>query len=696
MAYLNNEIKYVKGVGPRNAKLLAKVGIKTIADMLFYIPRDYINRTVNKPFYQLKINEYATITGKIINIRIKSKQPYLPSSVKWNNQLIITITDKTSFIQCVWFNPSQWLINQFEKGQQVIVSGIIKEYRNNLQITHPDYEILEEGKEANFWSSREILPIYPLSGQLSNKLLRNIILHIFSREFYIPEILPEYILRKFNLPSRIDAIKRIHLPEQEQDFIEARHRFIFEELFFTQLMLARRRLIWHRQPGNVMVLKKTLTTQLKHSLNFELTSAQKRVIREIVDDMQLPFQMNRLLQGDVGSGKTIVALFAMLLAVENGFQSAFMAPTEILATQHYFSIKSFLKGLPVKFALLLGGYYKGKKALKAQVEKGEIDILVGTHSLIQKDVNFHKLGLVVIDEQHRFGVIQRETLSQKGQFADKIYLTATPIPRSLALTVYGDLDVSIIDELPPNRKEVATYWRTEKHKDKIIQFIRNEVHKGRQAYVVCPLVEESEKLDLIDATNTYEQYNHKIFPECEVALLHGRMSNQEKDKIMSRFKHHLIDILVSTTVIEVGIDVPNATIMLIEHSERFGLSQLHQLRGRVGRGEHKSYCILIAHHPISDEARLRLDTISNTNDGFKISEVDLELRGPGEFFGTKQSGLPNFRIANIVRDRKILEQAREIAFYIIQKDPELKHPSNAILKKHYFKYYLKKEKLFSH
>ena len=406
-------------------------------------------------------------------------------------------------------------------------------------------------------------------------------------------------------------------------------------------------------------------------------------------------QMNRLLQGDVGSGKTIVIIFAMLLALENGFQSVLMAPTELLAEQHFLSLKNFLRNQPeIRIALLKGGNYKGKKHLKEQIAAGEIDIIVGTHALIQKDIEFHNVGLVVIDEQHRFGVKQRAVLSRKNKHPDLIYLSATPIPRSLALTVYGDLEISVLDELPPNRKPIKTIWRGASKKNLVYEEVERELKKGRQIYIVCPLVEESEKMDLLDAETLYERISNKIFPQYPSALVHGRMKTAEKDKVMADFKSGKTRILVSTTVIEVGIDVPNATVMIIEHAERFGLSQLHQLRGRVGRGSEKSFCYLIGYPPVSAEAKERLNTMVETGDGFKIAEKDLELRGPGEFFGTAQSGIPQFKHANIVRDRELLKETRILAFEIIKEDYELKLPKNEPLSRNYFKKYFDREKLF--
>ncbi|MEA2103252.1 MAG: ATP-dependent DNA helicase RecG [Candidatus Cloacimonadota bacterium] len=683
-----NKIQYVSGVGPKRAKLLEKLGIKTVEDILLYFPRDYVNRVNNRPIVELEIDEIISV-----KVHITSKGT-LQSRYK-KSMFKVVVSDGTGYITCIWFNASKWLQKQFEVGDEIIVMGRLQFYGKNLSITHPDVEFIEDKKKESFWSKRDLLPIYHLTEGLTNKFFRKIIFTILNGGFDSSETLPDYIRNEEKLISLSDALQKIHMPESEEDVEVAKKRLIFEELFFLQLMLARKKIHWSRAKGNSMILQKTLTTSLKNKLPFELTASQKKVLNEIVKDMNSPFQMNRLLQGDVGSGKTIISIFAMLLAVENGFQAAIMAPTEILVHQHYFALKNFLKDIPVKSIILLGGNYAGKSAIKDAVQKGEYDIVVGTHSLIQKDVKFKNLGLVIVDEQHRFGVLQRKVLSQKGQIPDKLVMSATPIPRSLALTVYGDLDVSIIDELPPNRQEIYTNWIKKAKKSKVYDFIKKEVDKGRQVYIVCPLVEESEKLNLRDATSTFEDLQNGEFAKYRLALLHGKMKNADKDRIMQKFSGGEIDVLVSTTVIEVGIDVPNATIMMIEHAERFGLSQLHQLRGRVGRGKYKSYCVLVAYYPMSDEGLIRLNTMKATNDGFKISEVDLEIRGPGEFFGTEQSGMPRFRIANIIRDRNVLEKVRKIAFKIIDEDYDLKLETNKLLRKQYKKKFAQKEKLFS-
>ena len=685
---LKDNIQYIPGVGPKRAKLLQHLSINTVKDILFYFPRDYVNKIINKRIVDLKINDIARIKAKIISFG------YITHKYKRSSFQLI-ISDGWGYLTCIWFKTTPWLEKRFEIGKEIIVLGRLKYYHDRLCIVHPDFEFVDSKAKGSFWTGQNYLPVYPLTEGLTNKIFRKIMFNIFTSEFNILETLPEYILENQDMLPIKFALKKIHIPSTQNDIDSSRKRFIFEELFYLQLMLARRKTHWSKAEGISMQIRKTFTTQLKNKLPFNLTSAQKRVLNEIVKDMKSLYQMNRLLQGDVGSGKTIIVLFAMLLAIENGFQSAIMAPTEILATQHYFAIKEFLEGIDVKIGLLLGGNYKGKKKLKKDILEGEIDIVIGTHSLIQKDVVFRKLGIVIIDEQHRFGVIQRFSLSQKGEVPDKIVMSATPIPRSLALTVYGDLDISIIDELPPNRKEIYTSWITREKKPLVYDFVKGEISKGRQVYIVCPLVEESEKTYLRDATSTYEKLKNGVFDNHRLALLHGRMSNQEKDGIMHDFKDGNIDVLVSTTVIEVGIDVPNATIMMIEHAERFGLTQLHQLRGRVGRGTHKSYCILVAYEPISEEALLRLNTMKANNDGFKISEIDLEIRGPGEFFGTEQSGMPGFRIANIVRDRKVLETARNIAFDIVSEDYNFKLCKNKVLKAKYQRDYLQKEQLFS-
>ena len=688
---LDFEIKFLKGVGEHRAKFLNKMHIYKIRDLLEHFPRDYINRKSKTKIRNLELEEHSSIVGEIVSIE---KRNYGNKK----SQLNVTISDGKDCLLCTWFRFGNWFLKQFEIGKKIWVSGIVSEFSGSPQLIHPEIEILEdEESKESFWHSRSVLPVYPLTERITMNTMRKLVYTAF--DLYhdkIEETLPEYILKKYKFEPRKRALQKIHFSKNLYEIESLKKRFAFEELFYNQLMLARSKYHHKRKlKGYQFELKKTFTTKLKNSLPFGLTDAQKKVIREIVFDMTSSHQMNRLLQGDVGSGKTIVTLFAMLLAIENGYQSILMTPTEILAEQHFRSIKKLLENQPeIKITLLKGGNYKGKKETKEKIAKGEINIIIGTHALIQKDVEYYNVGFVAIDEQHRFGVEQRAFLSRKNKHPDLMYLSATPIPRSLALTVYGDLDISIIDELPPNRKSIKSLWWNSQKIDLVYEDVLEQLSQGRQVYIVCPLIEESEKVDLIDAESLYERVRTKIFPEFKSALLHGRIKTSEKDAIMEDFQNGKISILVSTTVIEVGIDVPNATIMIIEHAERFGLCQLHQLRGRIGRGTDKSYCYFIGYPPISKEARERLSIMVETNDGFKIAEKDLELRGPGEFFGTEQSGMPNFRHANIVRDQDLLKQARVLAFDIIDEDFNLENPKNKVLSQNYFNIYYEKEKLF--
>jgi len=693
MSALESDIKYLKGVGEHRSKLLNKLNIFTIGDLMEHFPRDYINRSAAVKIRDLKLNQNCSFVGTIVSVEKKQLS-------RKKAQLNVVITDGEDYLFLTWFRFGNWFLDQFKDDKQIWVSGTVTEFRGSPQILHPQIEVLDdENIKLDFWKTRKVLPVYPLTDGISMNIMRKLVYKAF--ELYadsVLENLPEYILAKFNFPDRRIAIQKIHFTQHPEQIPKVKRRFAFEELFFTQLMLARSKFGHEKKlNGNEFTLHKTYTTKLKNSLPFQLTEAQKQVIREFVEDMTSKKQMNRLLQGDVGSGKTIVTVFAMLLAIENGFQSVLMAPTEILAEQHFNSISKLLSNQPaIKIALLKGGKSKAKTELKENIKNGEINIIIGTHALIQKDVEFQNAGFVAIDEQHRFGVEQRAVLSQRNNYPDLMYLSATPIPRSLALTVYGDLDVSVIDQLPPGRKEIQTTYYNSNKRNVVYEKIESQLQMGRQVYVVCPLIQESEKVDLLDAETLYETLNTKIFPNWQVALLHGKMKTNEKDAIMEKFKNEDFNILVSTTVIEVGIDVPNATVMMIEHAERFGLSQLHQLRGRVGRGSDRSFCYLIVHPPISEEGRERLNIMIETNDGFKIAEKDLEIRGPGDFFGTQQSGMPIFRHANIIRDRELLKTARILAFDIIDEDYDLEQSRNEILNRVYFSKYAKREKLFDY
>ncbi|MBN1948138.1 MAG: ATP-dependent DNA helicase RecG [Candidatus Cloacimonetes bacterium] len=689
---LEYEIKYLKGVGEYRARLLNKLNIFSIGDLLEHFPRDYINRRTAIRIRDLQLGQSAAIVGEIVSVEKRNLG-------KGKAQLNVVISDGDEYLFCTWFRFGDWFQKQFEPGLNIWASGVVTEFSGSLQMIHPETEVLEEEQQEsdNFWHNRTILPLYSLTDKISMNLMRNLIYKAFELYHeYIAENLPAGIRKQMEFEDRVVCLQKIHFGSDLAEITRARKRFSFEELFFNQLMLAR---CHHHhvgtEKGYSCKLFKTFTTRLKNSLPFLLTDAQKRVIREIVEDMTSSRQMNRLLQGDVGSGKTIVTLFAMLLAVENNRQAVLMAPTEILAEQHYLSFSRLLINQPeIKIVLLKGGNYSGKKRSKEQIRSGEINIIIGTHALIQPDVAYHDVGFVAIDEQHRFGVEQRAFLARTNSHPDLMYLSATPIPRSLALTLYGDLDISVLDEIPPGRHPVKTIWWGSEKINLIYQEAAQQIKLGRQVYIVCPLIDESDKVDLQNAVSVFQKIEQRIFPQYRVSLLHGRLKNAEKDQIMKEFQENKIRILVSTTVIEVGIDVPNATVMIIEHAERFGLSQLHQLRGRVGRGSDHSACYLVAYPPISSEARERLTTMVSTNDGFKIAEKDLELRGPGEFFGTEQSGMPAFRHADLLRDQDLLKLARTMAFDIVTRDYELKDTDHDMLRKEYLLKYSDREKLF--
>ncbi|MBI4811318.1 MAG: ATP-dependent DNA helicase RecG, partial [Ignavibacteriales bacterium] len=610
----------------------------------------------------------------------------------------------------------------FKGSELLAVSGKITSYNNRLQIVHPSIDRLADTEDAEgdlqgFLHTKGIVPKYCSSEAMKNidlnvKGLRRIIRSALN-EFndFVEEILPLKFIEKYKFLSEQEAIRNIHFPVSYTILDKARYRLKFDELFTMQLMLAlRRKQVKVEMSGIAFNVKSSLARKLVDSLPFELTKAQRKVITEIANDMKIPKPMHRLLQGDVGSGKTIVSLLAMLVAVDNGYQAAFMAPTEILAEQHYKTLTYFLKNININVRLLIGGQRsKLREDILEDIRSGSANIIVGTHALIQENVKFAKLGFIVVDEQHRFGVAQRVALREKGidslsggPHPDVLIMTATPIPRTLSLTLYGDLDVSIIDELPAHRVPIKTILRFDSQITSVHQFVREQVSEGRQVYIVYPLIEESEKLDLKAATESYEKLKSEVFSDLQVGLIHGRMSSDEKDNIMTAFKDRKLNILVSTTVIEVGIDVPNASVMVIEHAERFGLSQLHQLRGRVGRGAEQSYCVLIApdwmgsalrktsNVPDIDDEDVekrkvirRLRTMLDTTDGFKIAEIDLELRGPGDFFGTRQSGLPLLQIANLLTDGDVLALARREAFKLVDEDPHLRRAEHQTLKKHY-------------
>lgn len=704
-------LQYIKGVGPKRAAVLENLGIKSIRNLLYYFPRGYLDRSQIVRIADLRKH---VKDGKPVTIFAEVFRQEARRTRRGNKFIfLLTVKDDSGFLTCVWFEGFQWLKNAFENGEFLALSAVpTLDKLNRPQFVHPQYDRLKSAEEdepnwGKLFNTGSIIPKYRSSAELERagldsrgfrRIIRYAVDHHLSA---VDETLSSDIMKRQNLCDENSAIRSIHFPADLQGLETARRRLKFEELFFLQLMLAlRKRNAQQRLRGLTYDVESKLAHQLVHSLHFELTRAQRKVLREIVDDLKSPYPMNRLLQGDVGSGKTIVALCTALLAVENGLQVAFMAPTEILAEQHYQTLTEFLKGSPVNLRLLVGGQRKKlREDILEDIRQGSAQIVIGTHALVEEKVEFLNLGLVIVDEQHRFGVMQRAVLRLKGINPDVLIMTATPIPRTLSMTLYGDLEVSAIDEMPANRRPVRTALRTEKEKVRVYQFVKEEIQRGRQAYIVFPLIEESEKVDLKAATQEYEHLQQKFFPEYKLGLLHGRMKSDMKEEVMHKFKKGEINILVSTTVIEVGIDVPNASIMLIENAERFGLAQLHQLRGRVGRGADQSYCILIADYgwfdshakgmdisDIRDEkehARLRLETMVQTTDGFKIAEVDLKLRGPGEFFGTQQSGLPGLNIANLVDDAELLTRARKEAFNIIKNDPHLRHEENECVKKHF-------------
>ncbi len=707
---LETDIRYLKGIGEKRASALRDVGIEKLIDLLYYAPIRYIDRSTVVTVASLRKNWWkiyeqssaVTFIGRVVDKKI------LLSSTG-REILEVVIDDGTGKVSCSWFNKIEYFKREFDIGDFVAVFGKPTVFKGKINLIHPEFDFLTEDDSINIHTGR-IVPVYPSNSKLKsvglNTLkLRELISDVINNFIHcVEETLPEKILSKYGLVSLRFALKSIHFPDTHTDLSVALKRLKFEELFFLQLLLARKHFeLKHFEKGISFTKIGELVHSFSKILPFKLTEAQRRVIREIWNDMKSDKPMNRLLQGDVGSGKTIVALIAMLIAVDNGYQCAFMAPTEILAEQHYATFLNLLNSLPVKIRLLTGSLKpKEKKEILSEIENGEAQIVIGTHALIQEGVNFKKLGLVVIDEQHRFGVMQRATLIEKGYNPDVLIMTATPIPRTLALTVYGDLDVSIIDELPKGRRKVKTEIYPDTEKDKVYEFVREKVKEGHQAYIVYPLIEESEKLDLESAIKNYVYLKNEVFPEFNLGLIHGKMPGTERQETMLAFKEGKIQILVTTTVIEVGIDIPNATIMVIENAERFGLAQLHQLRGRIGRGEKQSYCFLIVKSSLlkkseedlfgyeTDEeskALERVKIIASTMDGFKIAEKDLELRGPGEFFGTKQSGFIRFKFADLATDQKLLELARAEAFEIIKEDPNLTKPEHLKLRKEFLKRY---------
>jgi ATP-dependent DNA helicase RecG len=668
---LKKPVRSINGVGEARARLLNKLNLYTVGDVINHFPREYEDRNSFKKIAQLMDGQSCSFEGIIASKVIESRLRAGLTIYK------VLIKDDTGSITAIWFNQ-RYIKNVFKIGEEYVFYGRINRKSTNLSIQNPVYEIIS-GREMK--NTCRIVPVYPSTCDLSQNTLRSVIRSALEMVLdNIEETLPEEVRNKYNLSEINYSISNIHFPKCDQDFINARKRLVFEELFLLQLGLLCIKGVLRYNKTGISFGKVDEMESFIESLPFKLTGAQKRVFEEIQRDMESIRVMNRLVQGDVGSGKTIVAVLSIYKAVKNGYQATLMVPTEILANQQYTSISRLLGKLGINVALLTGSQTaRNKSAVLEGIKSGDIHVLIGTHALIEENVEFKRLGLVVTDEQHRFGVRQRAALAKKGENPDVIVMTATPIPRTLALILYGDLDISIIDELPPGRKLIETYAVDNSMRERINVFIRNKVMEGRQVYIVCPLVEESENIEAKSAQETAERIAEEDFKDLRVGMMHGKMKQKDKDEIMKSFIEGNIDILVSTTVIEVGVDVPNASVMIIENAERFGLAQLHQLRGRVGRGQHQSYCILY-NESRTDVSKERMKVMQKTNDGFVISEKDLELRGPGEFFGTRQHGLPELRIANLYRDIEILKLSQEAANDILLEDKLLSLDKNLRLR----------------
>ncbi len=650
---MDRDIQFLKGVGNARAISFARLGIKTVGDLLYFFPRSYEDRSVSK-------NIEDCVIGETVCISITVSSAVRETRLRRNMAIYsAVINDGTGTMEAMWFN-NKYIKSRISPGMELVMYGKIGKWRNKICIENPIFENRGEGKYTG-----KIVPIYPLTGGLVQKNIQSIMELAIECAEGLCEYLPPEILKEYNLPGIHYSMKNIHFPESLDHYRRARERFVFEELLVLQLALFAQKGTFNQTPGYIFD-NISGGELIKNNIPYKLTNAQKRTVNEIISDFKSGKQMNRLVQGDVGSGKTVVAAMAMFLAWRNGFQSVLMAPTEILATQHFQSLKETFKGTGINVVLLTGGISAADKNLAYDsIESGLADVIVGTHAVIEKKAVYHNLGLVIADEQHRFGVGQRAKLCAKGNNPHMLIMSATPIPRTLALILYGDLDISIIDELPPGRKPVKTYSVGEDMRKRIYAFVEKNINEGRQAYVVCPLIEETETSDLQNVENLTSNLR-ETFPHIPVGIIHGKMKPKQKDEIMSYFSKGEIKILVSTTVIEVGVNVPNATVMIIENAERFGLSQLHQLRGRVGRGDYQAYCILFAHGN-GEVTKKRMETMCASNDGFYISEQDLNLRGPGDFFGTRQHGLPEMKIANLFMDRDVLKKAQTAAKFIADK-----------------------------
>ena len=672
LSNLNQQLRVLPGIGLKREKLLENAGIATVGNLLLYLPYRYVDRSTEVGIAHLPLDQEVTVVGEIVAMEMRPAK---------RRRFVMTVEDDTESVECTWFGGFQHFKHSYEAGDVVALGGKLIRFGGKLQMTHPELEVLaNEGDDDRRLHTGRIIPLYSTTAKmkadrLTARALRRLLfaaLEAVGDDIQDP--VPGDVRQRCGVMDLREAIEKVHFPDAMSDVDAARRRLAFDELFFIQLHLGRMQKARERMPGQVLMPNGPLAQKLAASLPFELTGAQKRAISEISGDLERSVAMHRLLQGDVGSGKTLVALLALLAAVDGGAQGALMAPTEILAGQHINTIRNLIEPLGLEVVLVTGRMRQAqRRKVLASLASGEVKLVVGTHALLQEDVAFANLGIVVVDEQHRFGVEQRAALREKGPAVHLLVMTATPIPRSLALTLYGDLDVTVIDALPPGRLPVRTGWRPAADRAKAMEFLCSEVKKGHQVYVVYPLVSESEKSDLQAATVAFEDLQQGALTGLRLGLLHGRMKGDEKEAIMAAFRQGDLDALVATTVIEVGVDVPNATVMMVEHAERFGLSQLHQLRGRVGRGTFESYCILIAdpQEGLSGEARERLEAMAQTNDGFEIAQVDLSIRGPGHIFGTQQAGFPEFHFADLARDEDVIITARNEAKALLDADPDL-------------------------
>jgi ATP-dependent DNA helicase RecG len=683
MNLLETPIEYLKGVGPQRGDLLRKeLSIHKYADLLNLFPNRYIDRTRYYKINELQnSNSEVQIVGKIINIKTVEQG-------KGKSRLVATFVDETGQMELVWFQGQKWIRESIKINIPYVIFGKVSQFGATYNMAHPEMELLEEHK-ASLRSAMQ--PVYPSTEKLANKGISNKVINKMMQQLFVEtqalfsENLPNYLLDELKLIPKNAALFNIHFPKSQDLLAKAQFRLKFEELFFIQLQLITKNLIRKHKIKGMPFEKvgENFNNFYKNHLPFDLTNAQKRVLKEIRNDLGSNAQMNRLLQGDVGSGKTIVALMCMLLAKDNGFQSCLMAPTEILANQHFNGITELAKELNINIKILTGSTKTSdRKIIHEELGNGSLDILIGTHALLEDKVQFHNLGLAIIDEQHRFGVEQRSKLWKKNDVPPHVLvMTATPIPRTLAMSLYGDLDISVIDELPPGRKPIQTVHRYDSNRLKVWKFLKDEIAKGRQVYIVYPLIQESEKMDYKDLMDGYESISRDFpLPQYSISIVHGKMKPADKDEEMRRFSEGKTNIMVATTVIEVGVNVPNASVMVIESAERFGLSQLHQLRGRVGRGAEQSYCILMTSHKLSNDSKIRMETMVRTNDGFEISEVDLKLRGPGDIMGKQQSGVLNLQIADLVKDKEILQLARYHAIKLLKDDAPMEKPEHAKLR----------------